>query len=71
VGSRSVEHHALVYVGFDVLYQKGQFGIERGRAYTAAAGIINHCLHVQNQDNVGFRVRLHRDIVPCDHDGLI
>jgi hypothetical protein len=55
------------YVGVDVLYQK----IETASAgaivtYTAAAGTAKPTAlyTVQNQDNVGIRVRLHRDIVP-------
>jgi hypothetical protein len=56
------------YIGFDVLYQK---------LYTADAGIVsmnnqpanvatpgNIPYQVANQDNWGFRLRMHRDILP-------
>ena len=55
------------YVGFDVLYQKIESASNGAIVtYTAAAGTAKPTAlyTVQNQDNVGFRVRLHRDIVP-------
>ena len=55
------------YVGFDVLYQKIESASKDAIVpYTAAAGTAKPTAlyAVQNQDNVGFRVRLHRDIVP-------
>jgi hypothetical protein len=56
------------YIGFDILYQK---------LYTADAGIVtmtaqpanvavpgNIPYQVTNQDNLAFRLRVHRDILP-------
>ena len=68
VGSRSQWNITpWFYVGFDVLYQKIESASNGATVlYTAAAGTAKPTAlyAVQNQDNVGIRVRLHRDIVP-------
>ena len=68
VGSRSQWNITpWFYVGFDVLYQKIESASNGATVlYTAAAGTAKPTAlyAIQNQDNVGFRVRLHRDIVP-------
>lgn len=55
------------YVGFDVVYQKLETASNGAIVtYTAGTGQAKPTAlyTVQNQDNVAFRVRLHRDIVP-------
>ena len=53
------------YVGFDVIYQK----IESASAgatvtYTSNIAKPTAFYQIQNQDNYGLRIRVHRDIVP-------
>jgi maltoporin len=68
VGSRSQWNITpWFYVGVDVLYQKIESASNGAIVtYTAAAGTAKPTAlyAIQNQDNVGIRVRLHRDIVP-------
>jgi hypothetical protein len=55
------------YAGFDVVYQKLETASNGALVtYTAAAGTAKPTAiyTLSNQDNVGFRVRFHRDIVP-------
>ena len=58
-----------MYVGVDVLYQKlktadagGVATFLTGAASVAAQG--NTPYQITNQDNWGFRLRVHRDILP-------
>jgi Porin subfamily len=53
------------YVGFDVLYSKLQTASNGAVVFLNATGAKPSALYtVSDQDNVLFRVRLHRDIVP-------
>src|SRR5262249_4504432 len=55
------------YVGFDVLYTKLETASNGAVAtYTALGGTAKPTAFyaIQNQDNYGLRIRVHRDIVP-------
>jgi Porin subfamily len=55
------------YVGFDVFYQKLQSASDGAVVrYTAAAGTAKPTANyaISDQDDVAFRVRFHRDIIP-------
>jgi hypothetical protein len=55
------------YVGFDVIYQKLETASKDATvAYTSLGGTAKPTAFytIQNQDNYGLRIRVHRDIVP-------
>jgi len=68
VGSRSQYNFTpWFYVGFDVIYQKLETASNGAIVtYTALANTAKPTAiySVQNQDNYGLRIRVHRDIVP-------
>lgn len=68
VGSRTQYNFTpWFYVGFDVIYQKLETASNGAIVtYTPVAGTAKPTAlySVQNQDNYGLRIRVHRDIVP-------
>jgi hypothetical protein len=68
VGSRTQYNFTpWFYVGFDVIYQKLQTASNGAVAtYTALGGTAKPTAiyAIQDQDNYGLRIRVHRDIVP-------
>jgi len=68
VGSRTQYNFTpWFYVGFDVIYQKLESASAGNTVtYTALGGTAKPTAfyQIQNQDNYGLRVRVHRDIVP-------
>jgi hypothetical protein len=55
------------YVGFDVIYQKLETASNGATATYAAltnTAKPTAIYNIQNQDNYGLRIRVHRDIVP-------
>jgi Porin subfamily len=53
------------YVGFDVIYQKLESASAGNTVtYTATTAKPTAFYQIQNQDNYGLRIRVHRDIVP-------
>ena len=60
-------HTPWFYVGFDVIYQKLETASNGATVtFTNLAGAAKPTAfyQVQNQDNYGLRIRVHRDIVP-------
>src|SRR5215813_12979841 len=68
VGSRTQYNFTpWFYVGFDVIYQKLETASKDATVtYTALGGTAKPTAfyQIQNQDNYGLRIRVHRDIVP-------
>src|SRR5215813_2525598 len=68
VGSRTQYNFTpWFYVGFDVIYQKLESASNGNTVtYTALGGTAKPTAfyQIQNQDNYGLRIRVHRDIVP-------
>jgi Porin subfamily len=72
VGSRwQYNFTPAFYMGFDVTYSKlntadagGTVLFTNGTAVSASASVPQNVYQVQNMDNWGFRVRVHRDILP-------
>jgi len=68
IGSRTQYNFTpWFYVGFDVIYQKLESASAGAQVtYTSLAGTAKPTAFytIQNQDNYGLRVRVHRDIVP-------
>jgi len=68
IGSRTQYNFTpWFYVGFDVIYQKLETASRDAVVtYTAAAGTAKPTAiyTIQDQDNYGLRIRVHRDIVP-------
>ena len=67
VGSRTQYNFTpWFYVGFDVIYQKLQTASSGVVTYTALGGTAKPSAFyaLQDQDNYGLRIRVHRDIVP-------
>src|SRR5215510_3823049 len=67
IGSRT--HYNFTpwfYVGFDVIYQKLETASSGVVTYTALGGTAKPSAFyaLQDQDNYGLRIRVHRDIVP-------
>ncbi|HVI49570.1 MAG TPA: porin, partial [Candidatus Sulfotelmatobacter sp.] len=68
IGSRTQYNFTpWFYVGFDVIYQKLETASSGANVtYTALTGTAKPTAiyHIQDQDNYGLRIRVHRDIVP-------
>ena len=68
IGSRTQYNFTpWFYVGFDMIYQKLESASSGANVtYTALAGSAKPTAiyHIQDQDNYGLRIRVHRDIVP-------
>jgi hypothetical protein len=68
IGSRTQYNFTpWFYVGFDVIYQKLETASSGANVtYTALAGSAKPTAiyHIQDQDNYGLLIRVHRDIVP-------
>jgi hypothetical protein len=68
IGSRTQYNFTpWFYVGFDVIYQKLESASSGANVtYTALAGSAQPTAiyHIQDQDNYGLLIRVHRDIVP-------
>jgi hypothetical protein len=68
IGSRTQYNFTpWFYVGFDVIYQKLETASSGANVtYTALGGTAKPTAtyHIQDQDNYGLRIRVHRDIVP-------
>ena len=66
IGSRTQYNFTpWFYVGFDVIYQKLETASNGATVtFTSNSAKPTFFYQVQNQDNYGLRVRVHRDIVP-------